>query len=92
MSSRQGEVYVQLKTKQRLRWIRELLNKDRRSQDEARGIVTMPITQDEIADRLLNERIEQLYPNIGALERELEHAEAELIAKLVSPPAGIQHL
>lgn len=79
MALRASEVYVQPKTKRRLYWIATLERQHGVSDDPATNVTT-----DQIADRLLNERIEQLYPNIADLERQLEHTEAELIAKLVA--------
>ncbi len=83
MAFRPGEIYISLKTKRRLRWITQI----EKERDQIENL-----TQDQVADRLLNEKIEQEYPNIADLEREFDHAEAELIAKLEAPPAGIRQL
>lgn len=83
---RNDSIYVKWQTRRRLKWIAKITG-TRPGLPAAEGV-----TADEVADRLLNEIIEQKYPNIDELERELEHAEKELLAKLVSPPAGIRHL
>jgi hypothetical protein len=72
MALRPGEIYLQWKTKRRLRWVRAAL--------ASNGDET--ITIDELGDRMLNERIEQVYPEIRELEKQFEAAEDQIIQKL----------
>ena len=72
---RKTEIYIQPKTRQRLKWIAALEN------DAAGGPHNL-ITRDEVADRLLNERIEELYPNIAKLEKRFKALEDQMIVEL----------
>lgn len=74
MALRNSEMYLSRETKRRLRWIAEI---EKHHHDN--------VTWDGVGERLLNERIEQLYPNIKDLEREFERAESELVSKLANP-------
>jgi hypothetical protein len=71
---RSHEIYISRKTSRRLRWITQIARQTDPGQPT--------ITRDEIADRLLNEKIEQEYPNIVELEKEYNKSEIELIEKL----------
>lgn len=81
MSIRSKEIYVSGKTKKRLYWIRELKG-DTRVVD---GVVRPQLSTDEIADDLLNQKIEELYPNIKVLEKRLDALEGQLIGELLNP-------
>jgi len=90
MSIRSKEIYVQPRTKKRLFYILQVeqdkANEEFNKQLERVGIGQPNIlTTDQIADRLINERIEELYPNIKALEKRLDTLEGQLIGELLNP-------
>jgi hypothetical protein len=83
---RDRTIYVSKQTLTRLFWIRQIemegkAGKTTNSQTEANKIPTL----DEIADRMLNERIEEVYPNIKTLEKRLNTLEDQLVSELLSP-------
>lgn len=49
------------------------------------GVVRPQLSTDEIADDLLNQKIEELYPNIKVLEKRLDALEGQLIGELLNP-------
>lgn len=65
---RGAEIYVQAKTKQRLRWLAKASLQD--------------ITPDALADNMLNRVIEQDYPQIVEMEQVHEAALAKLAESL----------
>jgi hypothetical protein len=87
MSIRSKEIYVAPRTKKRLYWIRQLVNPEPGAVIPVKAGEIMPhlATTDEIADSLLNEIIEQKYPNIKILEKRLDALEGQLITELLSP-------
>ena len=68
------EIYVSGQTKRRLFWILELEKQKVKN-----------VTLDEIADRLLNARIEADYPNMKVLEKRLDALEGQLVSELLNP-------
>ncbi len=70
------------KTLRRLHWIKEA--ELQRAGGSAEGKI---LTSDEIADRMLNEAIEQRYPQLLDAEKRVEAAEVELKKALLLEPA-----
>jgi Mg2+ and Co2+ transporter CorA len=68
------EIYISAKTKKRLFWILQL---DKES--------VRDVTVDSIADGLLNEIIDQKYPNMKVLEKRLDALEDQLVSELLTP-------
>jgi hypothetical protein len=68
---RKNEIYVTPETKRRLYL---LLKKEK---ENTRGV-----TIDEIADRLINERIEEKYPNFAKMEKKLNALEDQFVLEL----------
>ncbi len=74
---RSDSIYISPKTKRRLRWLRQL------EKSEARIV-----TSDEIAERLINEKIEQDFPNIAILEKRMNALEDQLLFELLDKPVA----
>ncbi len=68
---RSDSIYLSSKTKRRLRWLREL------EKSEARIV-----TSDEIAERLLNEKIESDFPSIVSMEKRMNALEDQMVMEL----------
>jgi len=83
MSLRSDGIYIQPKTRTRLFHILEI-EKDK-TRDELVTGATARITIDEIADRMLNERIEEVYPNIKSLEKKLDALTNQFRSELANP-------
>lgn len=75
MITRIKEIYISGRTRKRLFWILQLKKETERD-----------VTIDSIAERLLSEKIEELYPNIKTLEKRLDALEGQLIVELLNPP------
>jgi UDP-galactopyranose mutase len=78
MSIRQKtmELYVSPKLKRRLFWL-QAVEKDKRESEELR-IVTV----DEIVERLLNQKIEEDYPELKQWEQKVDELEKQLLKEL----------
>lgn len=74
MNYRGAELYVQPKTKKRLRMIARALGEP--------GDNGNAITADQLGDQYLNELIESRYPQIKDLEQEQEAAEKSFMQSL----------
>lgn len=72
---RNDSIYVRWRTRRRLKWIAK-----------AASTSATTITADEVADRLLNEVIEQKYPRIGELEKQMEETEDRILEQLAETP------
>ncbi len=68
---RSDSIYLSLKTKRRLRWLREIEKSESRI-----------VTSDEIAERLLNEKIEADYPGIVSMEKRMNALEDQMVMEL----------
>ncbi len=68
---RTKQIYVSLKTARRLRWLREV--------EKSAGRI---VTTDEIAERLLNEKIEADYPSIVSMEKRMNVLEDQMVMEL----------
>lgn len=85
MSIRAKEIYVSSKTKKRLYWVQQVVPELHDGDGRIRKL-----TQDEIAEALLTEIIEQKYPNIKTLEKRLDALEGQLISELLSPSEQVK--
>lgn len=79
------EIYVQPKTKERLFNILDIEQEKAYPPGSLTQSPPRRLTVDEIADRMLNERIEQVYPNIGTLEKRLDALTGQLRSELLNP-------
>jgi hypothetical protein len=75
VNPRSKEIYVSDKTMRRLFRILKI------EKEKVKGV-----TIDEIADRLLNEKIEHDYPNIAVLEKRMDALEDQFTTELLNPP------
>jgi len=69
------DIYLDSKLKRRLFWILKLA---KNKPSEEHGIVTL----DEVIGKLLNEKIEQDYPDLPAMEKRMNALEQQMIVEL----------
>jgi hypothetical protein len=73
---RNDSIYVAWQTRRRLKWIAKAENK-------AQGVVTAAgATADEVADRLLNEIMDQRYPQLAEWEKKILATEDEIVRSI----------
>lgn len=85
--TRDKQIYISGTLRRRLFWLRQLENEKAGAVIPIKHVMDVPrmITIDEIAEKLLNEKIMQDYPNIAILERRLDALEGQLLLELLSP-------
>jgi hypothetical protein len=87
MNIRSKEIYVSGKTKKRLYWLLQLDSMQQQIREARTGTVNIGslATTDEIAEFLLNQKIESDFPQIKVLEKRLDALEGQLISELLNP-------
>ncbi len=82
--SRAKEIYVSGKTLRRLIWIQQV-EKNVRTDDQG-----FPLTTDAIAERLLNEKMEEAYPSLKSMEKRMNALEDQMVVELEQEMKGQQ--
>jgi hypothetical protein len=77
MEFREKSIYLSDKLLKRLSWLKKV----QKTELDPRGFPNI-LTMDALAERLLNEKIEQDYPDIKDLEKRMKALEEQMILEL----------